>query len=74
MALDKNDDPQVVEVFARFGRAIYMANVVEDGLVRTLMQINFMKTKEVFIKAQGKGSPRSFQPIGTPTKRNSAAR
>jgi hypothetical protein len=59
MALDKNDDPQVVEVFARFGRAMYMANVVEDGLVRTLMQINFMRTKEVFIKAQGKGFDRA---------------
>jgi hypothetical protein len=57
--LDENDDPQVVEVFARFGRAIYMANVVEDSLVRALMQVNFMKMKEAFIKAQGKGFDRA---------------
>src|SRR5262249_53337860 len=48
-----------VEVFARFGRAMYMANVVEDSLVRTLMQTNFMRTKEAFIKAQGKGFDRA---------------
>jgi hypothetical protein len=59
MALDENDDPQVVEVFARFGRAIYMGNVVEDSLVRTLMQIKFMQTKEDFIKAKGKGFDRA---------------
>lgn len=59
MALDENDDPQIVEVFARFGRAMYMANVVDDSLVRTLMQVNFMKTKEAFIKAQGKGYDRA---------------
>ena len=59
MAVDENDDPQVVEVFARFGRAVYMANVVEDSLVRTLIQINFMRTKEAFIKAQGKGYDRA---------------
>jgi hypothetical protein len=59
MALDGNDDPQIVEVFARFGRAMYMANVVDDSLVRTLMQVNFMKTKEAFIKAQGNGYDRA---------------
>jgi hypothetical protein len=36
-----------------------MANVVEDSLVRTLMQVNFVKTKEAFIKAQGKGYDRA---------------
>jgi hypothetical protein len=59
MALDDSDDKQVIEVFARFGRAVYMANVVEDNLVRTLMQIKFMETKEAFIKAQGKGFDRA---------------
>jgi hypothetical protein len=59
MALDENDDPQIVEVFARYGRAVYMANVVEDSLARTLLQIKFMKTKEDFIKAQGKGFDRA---------------
>jgi hypothetical protein len=37
--IDKNDDPQIVETFARFGRAIYMANVVEMSLVQTLLQV-----------------------------------
>jgi hypothetical protein len=59
MALDEDDDPQVVEVFARFGRAVYMANVVEDQLVLTLMQNQFMGTKEDFVKAQGKGFDRA---------------
>jgi hypothetical protein len=59
MALDEDDDPQVVEVFARFGRAVYMANVVEDQLVLTLMQNQFMRTKEDFVKAQGKGFDRA---------------
>jgi hypothetical protein len=59
MVLDKDDNPQVVEAFARFGRAVYMANVVEDQLVLTLMQIQFMRTKEDFVKAQGKGFDRA---------------
>jgi hypothetical protein len=59
MALDENDDPQTVEVFARYGRAMYMANVVEDGLVLTLMQIEFMRTKDDFVKAKGKGFDRA---------------
>jgi hypothetical protein len=32
MALDEDDDSQLVELFARHGRAFYMANVVEDQL------------------------------------------
>ncbi len=59
MALDENDDPQIVELFARYGRAAYMANVLEDGLVLALMQIKFMQTKEDFIKAKGKGFDRA---------------
>jgi hypothetical protein len=38
---------------------VYMANVVEDSLVRTLMQSKFMETKEEFTKAQGKGFDRA---------------
>ena len=30
--IDKDDDLQIMETFARFGRTIYMANVVELGL------------------------------------------
>jgi hypothetical protein len=59
MPLDKDDDPQRVELFARFGRAFYMANVVEDQLVLTLMQIEFARTKEEFVKAKGKGFDRA---------------
>jgi hypothetical protein len=59
MPLDKDDDPQRVELFARFGQAFYMANVVEDQLVLTLMQIEFARTKEEFVKAKGKGFDRA---------------
>jgi hypothetical protein len=59
MAFDEDDDQQVIEVFARFGRAMYMANVVEDQLVLTLMQVQFMRTKEDFVRAQGKGFDRA---------------
>jgi hypothetical protein len=59
MALDEDDDPQVVEVFARYGRAMYMANVMEDGLVLTLLQIEFMRTKDDFVRAKGKGFDRA---------------
>jgi hypothetical protein len=40
--IDKDDDPQIVETFARFGRAIYMAHVLELSLAQTLMQIDFL--------------------------------
>jgi hypothetical protein len=42
--IDEDDDPQTVETFARFGRAIYMANVLELSLAQTLMQIDFLTT------------------------------
>jgi hypothetical protein len=48
--LDKDDDPQIMETFARFGRAIYMANVLELALVQTLLQIEFLTpAREQFI-------------------------
>jgi hypothetical protein len=59
MALDKDDDMQTVEMYARFGRAFYMANLVEDQLVLTLMQLEFARTKEAFVKAKGKGFDRA---------------
>lgn len=53
--LDEDDDQQIVETFARFGRAIYMANVVEVGLAQTLMQIEFLTpAREKFIAEKGK--------------------
>ncbi len=55
MALDGTEDPTTLEVFARFGHAFYMANVVEDQLVMTLLQLEFARTKEAFVKAKGKG-------------------
>jgi hypothetical protein len=75
MGFDEDDDEQIIEAFARFGRAVYLANVVEDSLVRTLMQIKFMETKEAFIKAQGKDltEPR-LRLNGIPMRKNSTAR
>jgi hypothetical protein len=60
--IDKDDDPQIVEAFARFGRAIYMANVVEMSLVQTLLQVEFFTpAREKFIKGKGKGfDPKIF--------------
>jgi hypothetical protein len=60
--IDKGDDPQIVEAFARFGRAIYMANVVELSLVQTLLQVEFLTpAREKFIKEKGKGfDPKIF--------------
>jgi hypothetical protein len=31
------------------------SNVMEDGLVLTLLQIEFMRTKDDFVRAKGKG-------------------
>src|SRR4051812_7157378 len=59
MALDKDGDMQTVEMYARFGRAFYMANVVEDQLVLTLMQLEFARTEEAFVQAKGKGFDRA---------------
>jgi hypothetical protein len=37
----QKDDDQVKSVFACFGRALYLANVVEIGLVLSLLQVDF---------------------------------
>jgi hypothetical protein len=55
MALDEDDDPQRVELFARFGRAFYMANVVEDQLVLTLMQLEFRADEGSIRQSEGQG-------------------
>ena len=53
--IDKDDDLQIMETFARFGRAIYMANVVELGLAQVLVQIEFLTpAREKFLKEKGK--------------------
>jgi hypothetical protein len=59
MALNGSEDPTTLEVFARFGHAFYMANVVEDQLVMTLLQLEFARTKEAFVKAKGQGFDRT---------------
>lgn len=60
--IDKDDDPQIVEAFARFGRAIYMANVVEASLVQTLLQVEFLTSaRDRFVSEKGKGlDPETF--------------
>jgi histidyl-tRNA synthetase len=52
---DQYDESAHIQVtFAEFGRAIYMANLVESGLVQTLLQIDFMtKVREEFVKTKG---------------------
>jgi hypothetical protein len=57
--IEEGDDLQIMETFARFGRAIYMANVVELGLAHTLLQIEFLTpAREKFIQSQGKNFDR----------------
>lgn len=60
--IDHDDDPQIVEAFARFGRAIYMANVVEVSLIQTLLQVEFLTpAREKFVRDKGKGfNPKMF--------------
>ncbi|MGJ4924824.1 hypothetical protein [Bradyrhizobium oligotrophicum] len=60
--IDKEDDPQIVEVFARFGRAMYMANVVELSMIQTLLQVEFLTpAREKIIKDNGKSfDPKAF--------------
>ena len=60
--IDKDDDPQIVETFARFGRAVYMANVVEMSLIQTLLQVEFLTSaRDKFIREKGKGfDPKKF--------------
>jgi leucyl-tRNA synthetase len=53
------NDPEIKEVFAWFGRAIYMANVVEVELAHTLLQIDFMtKVRDNFVRSKAKNFDR----------------
>ncbi len=50
-----DEDNQIKEAFAYFGRAVYMVNVLETGLVHVLLQIDFMtKVRDEFIRTQGR--------------------
>lgn len=42
MAEEEKDDPQIREVFARFGRAMYLAGTLEMGLTNALLQVVFL--------------------------------
>jgi hypothetical protein len=55
MTDQERGDDDLTEVFAYFGRAAYMANVLEMALAQTILQIEFMtKVKEEFIRSKGK--------------------
>jgi hypothetical protein len=50
-----DEEEQIKETFAYFGRAVYVANVVETGLAHVLMQVEFMTAvREEFIQNKGK--------------------
>jgi hypothetical protein len=50
-----DEGEHIKETFACFGRAAYMANVVETGLAQTLLQIEFMAgVRDEFIRTKGK--------------------
>jgi hypothetical protein len=49
-----DEGEHVKEAFAHFGRAIYMASLVETGLVHVLLQADFLtKVKNAFVKGKG---------------------
>ena len=56
MADEQNEGADLTELFAHFGRAAYMANVVEVELALTLLQVDFLaKVREEFVRTKGKG-------------------
>ena len=51
----QRSDDDLTEVFAYFGRAAYVANVLEMALAQTILQIEFMtKVKEEFVRTRAK--------------------
>jgi hypothetical protein len=55
MADDNTEGGDNTELFAHFGRAGYMANVLEMALAQTLLQVEFMtNVREHFIRTKGK--------------------
>lgn len=57
---DKHDKgANLTELFAHYGRAVYMANVVETAFAQTLLQVEFMTgIREEFIRTKGKNFDR----------------
>jgi hypothetical protein len=56
MTEEQNERADLTELFAHFGRAAYMANVVEVELALTLLQVEFLtKVREEFVRTKGKG-------------------
>jgi hypothetical protein len=53
---DTYDEPKhLEEMYAHFGRASYMANVVETELVQALLQIDFLTgVRDEYVRTQGK--------------------
>jgi leucyl-tRNA synthetase len=48
------EDADLTQLFAHFGRAVFMCNAVEAMLTATLLQIDFMKrVRDEFVKTEG---------------------
>jgi hypothetical protein len=60
MTDDEYDEGEhIKETFARFGLAVYMASVLETGLVHALLQIDFMTSvRDEIVRTKGKGFDR----------------
>jgi hypothetical protein len=57
---DYDEGEHVKELFAYFGRAYYMANVLEEGLGLALLQLHFLRlVRDEFIRNRGKGFDRA---------------
>lgn len=55
MTEQAQEAPDLTEVFAYFGRAAYMANVLEVALAQTLLQVEYMTNlRATVLKDQGK--------------------
>ncbi len=54
MVNEQLEDADLTELFAHFGRAVFMGNVVETMLATALLQIEFMKgVRDEFIRTKG---------------------
>jgi hypothetical protein len=50
-----DEDADLTELFAYFGRAAYMANVLETALAQTLLQVEYMtRVRAEFARTKGK--------------------
>lgn len=58
--MNYNEGEHVREVFAYFGRAYYVAGVLETGLAIALLQINFLaRVRDQYLADQGKSFDRA---------------